>query len=181
MTRSSLLPLLFLAACAAQAPTPAAPERVSTVTMTTANDGLIEASVRSRVEPRTATVLAPLENAWAALPAAYAAVGLTGAGALDADRHIFGVGPVVLPRRLNNVPLSRFVDCGATQFVPNADSYAVRLQIVTRLTAEAAGVTRASTTVDGTARSREMSGNAITCTSTGELERRIAQALQPAS
>lgn len=178
MTRSSCLLLLVLSACGTQVPVAAAPERVSTVAMTTGNDGLLEASVRSRAEARIANVLLPLESAWAALPSAYAAVGLTGAGVMDEASRQFGVAPTTLPRRLNDMPLSRFVDCGSSRFVPNADSYAVRLQVITQLIAEGTGATRVQTVVEGTARSREMSGNPVLCTSTGELERRIAQQLQ---
>ncbi|HEX8320973.1 hypothetical protein [Longimicrobium sp.] len=180
MTRSSGFLLLFLAGCAAQAPTPRGPERVSTVALTTANDGMVEASVRSRAEPRTANVLLPLDSAWAALPGAYAAVGLTGAGVIDEAARQFGVAPTTLPRRLDNSPLSRFVDCGSTRLIPNADTYAVRLQVTTQLVAEGAAITRVQTLVEGTARSREMSGNPVLCTSTGELERRIARQLQRA-
>ncbi|HEY0021788.1 MAG TPA: hypothetical protein VGB24_02730 [Longimicrobium sp.] len=183
MTRSSGFLLLLLAGCAAQAPTPAGPERVSTVALPPTPDGMIEAgtlAVRTRVEPRVANVLLPLDSAWAALPDVYAALGLTGAGVMDEAARQFGVGPVVLPRRLNNTPLSRFVDCGSTQFMANADSYAVRLQVSTQLVAEGTAATRVLTVVEGTARSREMSGNPVTCTSTGELERRIARQLHRA-
>jgi hypothetical protein len=180
MRRFSGFLLLFLAACAAQAPVAAAPERVSTVALTTGNDVGIEASVRSRPEPRTDNVLLPLDSAWAALPGAYAAVGLTGGGVIDEAARQFGVAPTTLPRRLDNTPLSRFVDCGSTRLIPNADSYAVRLQVTTRLVAEGTGITRLQTFVEGTARPREMSGNPVQCTSTGELERRIARQLHRA-
>lgn len=180
MTRCSCFLLLLLAACAAQAPTPSGPERVSTVALMTGNDGGIEASVRSRPEPRTANVLLPLDSAWAALPGAYATLGLTGASVIDEAARQFGVGPIPLPRRLNDTPLSRFVDCGSTRFIPNADSYAVRLQVSTQLVAEGTAITRVQTLVEGTARPREMSGNPVLCTSTGELERRIARQLQRA-
>jgi hypothetical protein len=180
MTRSSGFFLFVLAGCASQAPTPRGPERVSTVALTTANDAVVEASVRSRVEPRTANVLLPLDSAWAALPAAYAALGLTEASVVDQATRQYGIAPTTLPRRLNDTPLSRFVDCGSTRFIPNADSYAVRLQVTTQLVAETPSVTRVQTLVAGTARTREMSGNPVQCTSTGELERRISQQLQRA-
>ena len=178
MTRFSGFLVLFLAGCAAPALTPGGPERVSTVAVTTGNDGGLEASIRSRAEPRTAVVLVPLDSAWAALPAAYAALGLTDAAVIDQAARQFGAGPTTLPRRLNDTPLSRFVNCGSTRFMPNADSYAVRLQVSTQLVAEGTAVTSVQTLVEGTARPREMSGNPVQCTSTGELERRIAQQLQ---
>jgi len=180
MTRFSAFLLFFLAGCAAQAPTSGGSERVSTVALTTSEDAGIETSVRSRPEPRTANVLLPLDSAWAALPGAYAAVGLTGGGVMDEAARRFGVGPTTLPRRLNDTPLSRFVDCGSTRFIPNADTYAVRLQVSTQLVADETGVTRVQTLVEGTARPREMSSNPVLCTSTGELERRIARHLHRA-
>ncbi|CAA9295501.1 MAG: hypothetical protein AVDCRST_MAG89-105 [uncultured Gemmatimonadetes bacterium] len=180
MTRSSCFLLLFLAACATQSPGDRAPERVSTVALTTGNNAVIEASVRSRPEPRTALVLLPLESAWAALPGVYAAMGLTGGGVMDEAARQFGMPPTTLPRRLNDTPLSRFVDCGSTRLIPNADTYAVRLQVSTQLVAEGTALTRVQTLVEGTARPREMSGNPVLCTSTGELERRIVRQLQRA-
>jgi hypothetical protein len=125
-------------------------------------------------------VLLSLDSAWAALPGAYAAVGLTGGGVIDEAARQFGMAPTTLPRRLDNSPLSRFVDCGSTRLIPNADTYAVRLQVSTQLVAEVTGVTRVQTVVEGTARPREMSGNPVLCSSTGELERRIARQLQRA-
>ncbi|HZG44565.1 MAG TPA: hypothetical protein VEY93_16555 [Longimicrobium sp.] len=179
MTRASLLPLFFLAACAVQDPpvTTTGAQRVNTVMVTT-NDGAHVANVTSRVQASDNLVTLSLANAWAALPGAYAAVGLTGGAIVNEAEHMFGMGPVVLPRRLGNTPLSRFVDCGSTQFIPNADSYAVRLQVNTQLMSEGTAATRVLTVVEGTARSREMSGNPVTCTTTGELERRIARQLQ---
>jgi hypothetical protein len=180
MTRSSFLPLLFLCACAPVQDPPVSTtgaQRVNTVMVTT-NDGAHVANVTSRVQASNNLVTLPLENAWAALPDAYTAVGLTGGAIVNQAERMFGMGPAVLPRRLGNSPLSRFVDCGSTQFVPNADSYAVRLQVTTQLMAEGTAATRVMTVVEGTARSREMSGNPVSCTTTGELERRIARHLQ---
>jgi hypothetical protein len=53
--------------------------------------------------------------------------------------------------------------------------------VTNQLVAEGTGVTRVQTLVEGTARPREMSSNPVLCTSTGELERRIAQQLQGTS
>jgi hypothetical protein len=93
----------------------------------------------------------------------------------------FAVPRTDVIRALNGVRLSRYLDCGATVSVPNADSYAVTLQATTRLAPVTDATTRVETLVQATARPRDTAGNRVTCTSTGVLERQIAAHLSPAA
>lgn len=173
MIRSLALSLLVLSACAPAALELSPGTRDSTLLV---NDGAI--TIRTSGRSVAAEVPLPLEQAWAALPAAYEALGLRGGG--PAGERLFGVQRMDVSRALNGVRLSRYLDCGATVSVPNADSYAVTLQVSTLLTPSTAASTRAETLVQATARPRDTSGNPVACTSTGALERQIAEGLRPA-
>ncbi|HEV2146892.1 MAG TPA: hypothetical protein VGR37_05800 [Longimicrobiaceae bacterium] len=173
MLRSLAFAVLALSACAPASPELSPGTRDSTLLV---NDG----TVNIRTSERSVAVDVPLaaEQAWAALPAAYEALGLRGGG--PAGERLFGVPRMEASRALNGVRLSRYLDCGATVSVPNADSYAVTLQVSTRLTPVTGSSTRVETLVQGTARPRDTSGNPVACTSTGALERQIAEKLRPA-
>lgn len=179
MTRVAILPLVLLCACASQvSQVPIGPERTSTVTIESGRASTELRITPTRPHAHSSVTLAPVEQAWAALPAAYAALGITPAGVLDPDARRYGAGPVTV-RRIRGERLSRFVDCGSTMSIPNADSYAVTFRIVTQLIPDATGATRVQTVLEATARPRDTAGNTVDCTSTGYAERLIVQALQP--
>lgn len=175
-----LFPLLLLAGCGPATPMldtvprPAGTFRVET------SEGAIE----SRIDPsaaRARTAVVPLASAraWAALPAAYTALGLPAGQGGEAEGASV-VGPLQLMRRLDRVPLSRYLDCGSTVALPNADAYAVTLHLATQLEPAGAGATRVATLVQASARPRDTAGNPVSCTSTGLLEQRLAEELQRA-
>lgn len=175
-----LLPLLLLAACGPTTSAPDTTPRPSPTFRVETADGAIE----SRIGPtaaRARTTLVPLASAraWAALPAAYAALGLPAGQGGEAEGRAV-TGPLRLSRALNGVSLSRYLDCGSTLSLPNADAYAVTLHLDTRLEPAGAGATNVATLVQASARPRDTGGNPVSCTSTGLLERRLAEELQRA-
>lgn len=173
-----LLPLLPLAACGPAAPAPdTAPPAGSTVRIETAH-GTTEVRIDpTRARAHTTLVSLPPARAWAALPAAYAALGLPAGAGDEAAGHSV-VGPLHLARGLSGVRLSRYLDCGATVSIPNADAYAVTLRLDTRLVPAGAAATRVETLLQGSARPMDTAGDRVTCTSTGVLERRLVEELQ---
>lgn len=179
MTRAAVVPLAFLAACTSQvSQVPIGPETTSTVTIETDQSSTELRITPTRPHAHSSVALAPVEQAWAALPGAYAALGIRPAGVQDPAARRYGAGPVTL-RRINGERVSRFVDCGSTMSIPNADSYAVTFRIVTQLIPDATGATRVQTVLEATARPRDTAGNTVDCTSTGYAERLIVQKLQP--
>lgn len=173
-----LLPLLVLASCAPAA-APAAPSRsaaVQTVRIETST-GTSEARIEpTRPVAQSATVALPPARVWAALPAAYTALGLpAGRGDEAAGRWV--AGPAQVTRALGGTRLSRYLDCGATVSTPNADAYAVTLTVDTRLAPAAGGATQVETRVQAHARPLETAGDRVPCTSTGGLERRLGEEL----
>ncbi len=177
-----LLPLLVLPACApaagpAAASRPPATETVRIETETGASEMRIEST---RPLAQQATVAGPPARVWAALPAAYTALGLpAGRGDRAAGRWV--AGPAQVTRALRGTRLSRYLDCGATVSTPNADAYAVTLSVDTRLAPATGGATQVETLVQAHARPLETAGDRVPCTSTGGLERRLAEELRRAT
>ena len=181
MRRATILPLLLLCACASQnTAVPVGPERTTTVTIETVNSSRELRLTPTRPVAHSAVALVPVDRAWQALPAVYAALGLSGAGIIDEEQRRFGAGPLTLPRRVNGDRVSKFLDCGATVSMPNADAYAVTVQVVTQLVGEGEAGTRVQTVMEAAARPRDTAGNTVGCTSTGQLEQVIAERLQAA-
>ena len=127
--------------------------------------------------PRVGTVRgflpASLERAWAAMPAAFAASGLT-INATDSSAH--AVGDSVIARgTIGQLPVSELVDCGTAPAGLNADSVTVALFVTSRLVPNEPSTTTVTNTVQASARPPE--GAPIACRSRGVLERRLFEAL----
>jgi len=118
------------------------------------------------------SVEAPAELVWAALPAVYAQLGLQGR-VLDDQRRVYGQPETSVRRRLQNEPLSRFLDCGSRSGIPNVNSYTVRLAVRTHVQAAGEGVSQIRTQVEANANTPGGGDPLVRCGSTNELERRI--------
>ncbi len=117
-------------------------------------------------------VAAPVESVWRVLAEVYDRLEIP-VVLSDPGQRTFG-NPGYRARRIEGKRLSRYLDCGRGMGPPNADQYSVTLLVITRLT-EAEGGTMVVTTVDGTAKPRAVSGNAVPCASERRLEVRLAQ------
>jgi hypothetical protein len=119
----------------------------------------------------------PAERVWSLLPLAYDALGLP-LTTLDTQRRVIAAGGVRAQGRLRSTPLSRYLECGAAiGGVPLADSYLVMLDVQTQLVPSGDGARAGlNTAVRATARSASTGSNTpVNCTSTGTLERRVAE------
>jgi hypothetical protein len=172
--RAPLCALLVVAGCAAA---PAA----STVDGTRPRREIVPVGDQTvLIEPTAAStrrdaLAIPAGRVYALLPLAYEAAGLP-LSTLDSDRRLIGAGGVRAHGRLGGTWLSRYVDCGtAPNGIPNADSWAVTLDVATRVDSTAAA-SELSTTVRATGRPTSTStSNPVNCVSRGALERRIAE------
>ena len=123
-------------------------------------------------------VAAPMDRAWAALHAAYDSVGIPVA-TVDPSQRLLGNTGFRLRRKLGSIPLGRYLDCGAPQGIPNAETYEVFLAVTTRLEPGTSdGWTQATTSVQASAKSVSIAGASVTCSSSGALEGRIAETLR---
>lgn len=122
---------------------------------------------------QTARVGASRDAVWAKLPAAYESLGLPLSFKEDA-RYRLGNDQIKARRALNGVQMRTILDCGSDLNGEKAETYDIRLTIETSIAqgsrADAAEVT---TMVSGLGRSPNFGNNDITCSTKGELERRI--------
>ena len=120
-----------------------------------------------------------IDKAWLVLPAVYDSLGIPRS---KVDRASYTIGNLGMQvrRRLGNVRLSKYLDCGTAQQGPSADSYDVNLSVTTQLQAEPTGATRVTTTVAAMAKPIMLSGEYSRCSSTGEIELQVHNLLDAA-
>src|SRR5262249_36566277 len=82
--------------------------------------------------PNVQTLPFTIDQVWRALPTVFDSLGVP-VQALDNAKHTIGNPSFAIRRRLKNVPLSRYIDCGASQMGPSADDYDVRLTVLTEV------------------------------------------------
>ncbi len=172
MRRFALIPLALLAGCGPSISVSPAGRQVGTLTLEDPSGTLGPLPVASTQSYATGSVAVPLAEARAALPSVYETLGLQGAGPAGDDRFVAPRRQVT--RSLAGTRLSRYLDCGSTVSMANADHYAVTLQVSTQLAAAGASSTTVATFLQATARPVGTSGEPVSCTSTGALEREIA-------
>lgn len=177
----SLLPATSLGLLAACASTGTAPiEHATNTTPSTVRvDGGGAAAYQTQIthEDRATENDLPVaaDRAFAVLPFVYEQLGLKVNTAVT-DARTIGVSNA-RTRRLGKESLSRFLTCGndATGS-PLADTYAVTLTVLSRVTPQGTANSLLSTQVIATAQPISVSGTVVNCQSTGELEQRIAKA-----
>jgi hypothetical protein len=118
-----------------------------------------------------ATVAASRDAVWAALPAAYEALGLPLSFKEDA-RFRLGNDQIKARRALNGVQMRTILDCGSDLNGEKAETYDIKLTIETSVAA-AGDAAEVTTMVSGLGRSPNFGNNDITCSTKGELEKRI--------
>ncbi len=169
----SLLAVAGLAACASSgtvASTAGAPEGAETI-----------GSVGSdyvRIDPErhtyTAAVPGTADHVFDKLVEVYQGLGIR-PDVADKARLIVGAANVQLRRQLAGTRLSTYLDCGSGMGGASAESYAISLTIATQVSPTDHG-SRLATQVSASARPTDGTNTApVACTSTGDLEARIAK------
>lgn len=174
MRRLAAIWVVLLSACASSSHGPsAAPAPDQTLRIPTSNASGGSTIVIAQTEsPSQRTVAAPAARIWNALPEVYKTLGLPITDRNPAGNSM-GTTSFKVRRRLGNVPLSKYLDCGSTQGSPSADSYEVLLNVTTQLAPASGDTTAVSTTVSAMARPVFVSGEYINCGSTRALEKRF--------
>ncbi len=171
MHPSATLLLLALAGCAGGG-LQTGSSGPSTTRMETGGGGFEITAAR---DERVAThdVLAPADRVWAALPAAYRAVGLAG-GVVSQGERVFGT-PLMRSRgRLAGERAARFLNCGSNPIgAPAANLYDLEATVRTAVQTNPDGTTRLELRVEAVA-APPAGGTRAQCTSTRVLEDRIA-------
>ncbi|MEJ2502146.1 MAG: hypothetical protein P8177_02345 [Gemmatimonadota bacterium] len=119
---------------------------------------------------------ADLDDVWRHLPATYASIGVEPSElAIDAANRRVGIRNY-RTRTLADQRLSRFLYCGSSLGQPKIDNGYGRVHLVTWLEREENG-TRVHTRLEGDARDTRTSTAAVSCSSTGRLERIVTDHL----
>lgn len=120
-----------------------------------------------------AVIEASVEDAWRALPVAWADATLPVSSANNAT-HTLQSGTVRTRDKIVGKPLSDFFDCGYTMAGPRVLLWQVSMEVASAIVPDPKG-SRIGTRVTATARPRDGSSTSpVNCTSRGELERIIA-------
>jgi hypothetical protein len=139
----------------------------------------IQINTSAEVRVISSEVNAPVDRAYAVLPAVYQQLGLEAAA--DAPRRTVS-GTTTFTRRFMGEPATRFFDCGQGSFgTAIASQYTIRMTVRTTVNpgADAAAGSRLDTQVEAHAYSRD-GANAVAaqCRTEGRLEQMISTLVQ---
>ena len=172
----SLLTLLALMGCSSSG-TIERPATPQTVRVSGSAAGNLSVGMNATTDAKVTRVTAAPADVWRVLRGVFDSFAIP-LSSVDDKARVLGNTGFNLRRRLGSVPLVRLIDCGTTQGGPSADSYDVRLSVLTQVTPAEGGGSTILTTVDAMGRPVAFSGEYVRCTSTGSLETRIADAIQ---
>lgn len=120
-------------------------------------------------------VQATPDAVWAALPKAYAELGIPVKEVSEPSR-VLGNSRLVVSRRLGDVALSRYLECGSSLTGPFADRYRIEMLLRTAVVAAEGGGARLESYLEASARNPEGGSNTgVACATTQRLEREIAR------
>jgi hypothetical protein len=173
----SLLVLLGLLGCASSGTTIERPATPQTVRVTGSAAGNLSVGMSATTDAKVTRVTAAPADVWRVLPGVFDSFAIP-LSSVDDKARVIGNTGFNLRRRLGSVPLPRLIDCGTTQGGPSADTYDIRLSVLTQVSPTEGGGSSIITTVDAMGRPVAFSGEYVRCTSTGSLETRIADAIQ---
>lgn len=163
---------VMLAACASGGTggTPASVP-VEQTTRITSDGGAAELRTTRSDPTASFEIAAPPDRVFRALTTVYEDLGLK-VNVLDTRGRRIGVEGGRVRRQLGGERLSRYLECGERLGGRVAETDDITLTLLTQVTADGQSSTL-RTIVDASARPIGVSGNAITCATTGNLEERI--------
>jgi hypothetical protein len=120
------------------------------------------------------------DEAWAVLPGVYSEL-MIPVSVNDARTKTIGNTGWRTRRSIGRVPAQRYLDCGSSGTLENAETYQLSLSIVTTVQPNANGGSVISTAITGTGKNPVTSSSAeVRCASKGDLELRIRDMVQKA-
>jgi hypothetical protein len=125
-------------------------------------------------------VTGTVDEAWAVLPGVYQELGIP-LSLNDNVRKQLGNAGWRVRRTIARVPAQRYVECGSSGSMENAETYQLNLSIITSILPNPNGGSVVSTAISGTGKNIVTSSSAeVKCTSKGDLEIRIRDMVQKA-
>lgn len=180
------------APAAAPAATPASatqrpPANVASTAPTVANNRIVTSST-TQLQVNTMNldvdvklfVTGTVDEAWAVLPGVYQELGIP-LSVNDNVRKSLGNTGWKVRRSIGRVPAQRYLDCGSSGTIENAETYQLNLSIITTILPNANGGSVVSTSLTGVGKNIVTSSSAeVRCASKGDLEIRIRDMVQKA-
>lgn len=171
------LSVMVLTAACAGTPAPGGPPVPDQTVRTDGSSGgsPMTMSIAHTTSPSVRTVSAPADRVWNALPAVFASLGIP-IEERDVGARSLGNPALKVRRRLGDVSLNRYLDCGSTQGGQSADTYEIVMSVMTYLRPAAEG-TEVTTIVEARGSPVVFSAEYVTCGTRGALEQRFFDAL----
>jgi hypothetical protein len=168
----------LLAACASSAASSSAPAAsgvtYSTTRIEVPSGGAYEMRTTSDNRSIDAIYGARADAVWRVLPLVYDTLGIK-LTSMDANARTLGTQNARTRRKLAGEAMARSLSCGVgVTGEDNANSYDIYLTVMSAVEAQGTDHALLRTWVQGSARPTATSGDPVRCSSTGWLERRIA-------
>jgi hypothetical protein len=172
MNRLTIIPLAVLLAACAKPQQGVSPDPGQT--QIHRYSGNVDVELYGGTDPSSDILRVSPDSVWMALPIVYERLGIE---TEFADRRGQQIGNTrFYPSRIDGKRMSQYLECGyGVTTSNNADTYRVTMYMVTSIQPSDAGGTLVQTTIDASAKPREVSGNPVTCTTRRTLEGRIVE------
>jgi hypothetical protein len=184
MRRAMVVGACAVAAACASGGSPSSGTSPAPTTMETtriaASTGTMTMTTNRDIATNSKTIAFPIARVWPAVRAAYDSIAVPVA-IFDESSHSVGNSTLRVRRRLGDVALSKYLNCGSTQGFPSADTYEIQMSVLTQVRSDPeSGGTTILTTVQGQGRPMTISSEFTPCSSTGGLETRIVDVVNRA-
>lgn len=169
-------PLLLAAACASTGSSSAPATTTIQTTMPIIGGNAQDNNLRTTTTTITATTVRypyTAEQVFGVLASVYEDLKIPVTTMVSKD-HIIGNLDFRGRRAIGSLVMRRLLDCGGTTGEPNADSFDMFMSISSEVKAEGAHESVLATVFQASGRPIAFSGNDVRCTSTGEIETKIA-------
>ncbi len=154
--------------------------RASSPTQTrvhTASGAVISVNTGAQPTEHALPVDAEPDAAFRAATKAFAELQIPVTTLITSERRI-GNPSYRVRRQIGGTSLARYLDCGRGNHGPNAEVYQITMSVESVITAAPAGGSTVRTTVTASGVPTNFPTGAVNCTTTGELEKRIAQLVE---
>lgn len=178
MIRRLALAVVVSSACAKSAPAPDVSVAPVTDHIVFSSGSGISLDRSAETVGISAAIAAPADQVYAALVAVYRDLKVALTDANQAQR-VLGNQALKIRRSLGGVPMQNYMDCGGQPGQPNAETFDLSLSLMSYVTAGTDGGSNLTTRLSGVGSDpNHGQGNQMRCSSTGELEARIAKMIK---
>jgi hypothetical protein len=157
--------------------TPAPVQRTERVVTSSGGGGLAVNTVNADINVRLLST-GTVAQVWSVLPQVYEELGIPLSIKNDQQRVIGNEGWRTR-RSIARVPMQRYLNCGRSGTIENAETYNINMSIITTVSANPGGGSVVGTLISATGRNPiTSSSQEVTCASQGDLEIRIRDMVQ---